>query len=514
MKNILYIILFSILLIGCRDESELPDGIIDTQITDESENIDGIYVAFGTRSPGWSIEDEYLQFADNVGPNEEKPYIIDHFKNGDILFISQMGTTSDPVLYNMKTDERPDVDAGRPNYNKDDVKPNLYVYRYQAPDETADWTQGSNFVPYINENNDSTPLNWTKIRNLGSVGNAFSFYALFQGNNETPNCRTVQWMNYSGNDADYKPHSAYELGTRYGLYGAYHATSSLYTRMRFRMYPLFNLIQVTLLVPVKKNNPDTFGSSPGYTGFDSNAFMNNWLAGNESIQRLPGLWFGLPVWYNSSNKGIKTAFKINWRASRSSDNDPPFTEADNNTSNNINTCFYLLKYDINNPDAEHPPFVLHDVSKFYPGYKNIYDPVYVSELGEDEDEVRRYEFICYYVPQNTFSSTSFNALLSMRLLTPGSSGKLYHMEGSRYQAPMSVEGTYVPFFFYGNSKGQTQLGDGATNNFGLNVTGTYTHLTLYIPREGNETILVSARVEPWKHTYTDMTIVERDDENN
>lgn len=500
MKKIIYFLMLVSLFSSC-EEAELKDNGGKPVAADEEE---GIYVGFATRAAGWSIDREYeeclAELGDTEGENEEKPYIIDHFKDGDILFISQLGTTQDPTIYNMKTDEN-----AKPDYDKNTKKNNLYVYQYRTPENEADWTQGSNFVPYINTSNDSTPMNWKYIRNLGSVGNAFSFYALFQGNNQTPNCRTVTYMNYAGNDAAYPAHSAQELGERYGLFGAYHATSSLYTRMRFRMYPLFNLIRVTLLVPVQEAETD----EPGYSGFASNAFMNNWYAGNSTPQIYPGVWFGLPNWAakenGTSQNGIGTSFTINWRANRSSDNEAPLiTPATGNTT----TSFYLLRYDKNDPYAEHPPFRLNNVRKFYPSYTNKNHP------DEDYDMVRRYEFIAYYVAQNKFNQSSFNALLSIRLLTPGSSGKLYFVEGSSYDVPMSVEGTYVPYYFYGNRKGQGQITGGDLEDLGFNTQGTYTHLTLYIPRNGNETVMVSARVMPWKETYTDMTIVERDEDDN
>lgn len=495
MKRLLYIIFLLFIFQNCTDDP-VPNG--GSNNYPEEDNIGGVYVGLASRASDsdWNVNQEYIQFEDNVGENEEKPYIITHFRDSDILFISQMGTTVNPALDNMQTNEN-----AKPNYNKNTVKDNLYVYMYKTPTDSADWNRGSNFVPYINEKNDSTPMNWSKIKSLGSVGNAFSFYALFQGNNETPNTRTVAWMNYSGLQAQYGPHSAEELGKRYGLYGAYHATSSLYTRMRFRMYPLFNMIQVTLLVPVQKFTD----GEPGYTGFGPNAFKNNWNAGNSSVQELPGLWFGVPDWAgpNRANIGtvkkISSSFDITWRSNISSDNDAPVIQPG---TAGTNTSFYLLRYDKNNPDAEHPAFELKDIKSFYP-QSNI-----------DTDTVRRYEFLCYYVPQTTFTASSYNtAILSMRLLTPNSSGEMYYIQNTTYPNPdykMSVRGTYVNYFFYGNTKGQSQLPGQTDLNF--NEKGVYQHLTLYVPRYGNEAVFVSAKVVKWKDTYTDMTVTDRDEQ--
>lgn len=508
-----YFYLPFLLLLSCSDNSDFPEsGGNEPTISDDV----GVYVSFATRADGWNIDNEYSEslaaLGDIEGPNEEKPYIIDSFSEGDILYVSQMGTIENPTLYNMQGYE-----YATPSYDKETVKPNLYIYTYKKGENEAQWNEGSNFVPYINEKNDSTPLNWSKIKNLGSVGNAYHFYAMFQPKypyreanygdiaySQTPNFRTVTYMNYSAGASDNADHSAYELGTRYGLFGAYHATSSLYTRMRFRMYPMFNLMHVTLLVPVKEDEPD----EPGYSGFDSNAFFNNWEAGNNSTQYYPGVWFGLSTSAFQKNlvpaqKGIGTSFDINWRASRSSDNDPPLILA--NTGNSP-VSFYLLRYNINDPATEHPVFKLENVKEFYPAYTNKKHP------DKDYDMVRRYEFIAYYVPQSTFSNSDFNALISMMLLTPGSSGKLFKNQNVTTPQAWSVEGTYVPYYYYGNRKNQSQQ-IGGDSDLGLSTQGTYTHLTLYVPRKGNETVMVSAKVMPWKETYTDMTIVEREEES-
>lgn len=507
MKKIIYISLLCCLFAACSDDPSINE--VENEASGQND-IAGIYVAFGTRGDDWTIDKEYAEslaaLGDTEGPNEEKPYIIDHFEEGDILYISQRGTTADPQLYNMQSNEN----NSNPAYTPQTVKANLYIYQYKKNSDGAQWTEGTNFVPYINQTNDSTPLNWKTIKNLGSVGNAFHFYALFQPKypyrkanygdidySQTPNFRTVTWMNYSGDESDHTPHSAYELGTRYGLFGAYHATSSLYTRMRFRMYPLFNLMQVTLLVPVQQNNSD---DDPGYSGFGPNAFYNNWDAGNSSAQYYPGLWFGISYsaknyFKNLGNTGIGTSFTINWNANISSDNDPPLIAAASGTTP---VSFYLLRYDKDNPAAEHPAFEITNVKKYYP------------DSDRDTDMVRRYEFIAYYVPQSTFTNSDFNVLFSMMLLTPGSSGDRFKRGDNPSQQAWSVEGTYVPYYFYGNNKGQNQFTGGDYSDLGLNKQGMYQHITLYVPRKGNKTVMVSAKVIPWKETYTDMTIVERE----
>ncbi|MCH5214856.1 MAG: hypothetical protein J1E97_06640 [Muribaculaceae bacterium] len=491
MRKFIYISALYLMLGGCREELVLQDTDFDADQYTESTDV---YVGFTTRTTAWNIDDEYARFADNVGEREEKPYIVDHFNDGDILFISQMGTTANPVLENINSSENESGDK----YTKESNIANLYIYQYQEPEDAANWNEGFNFIPYVNKKNETTPMNWSKIKGLGSIGNSFSFYALFQANNRTPNFRTMTWLNYAGDNGT--KHSAYELGTRYGLFGAYHATSSLYTRMRFRLYPLFNLLHVTLLVPVEEPDPD----KPGYSGFGPNVFKNNWLAGNSQNENLPGIWTGVPAWANrqlgASTYGMGNSFNINWRASRSSDNDAPLISP---ISGSSNTCMYLLKYDMDDPYAEHPVMRLDNVREFYPAYDN--------KNHQEYDLVRRYEFICYYVAQNALTSSSSNAMLSMRLLTPGSSGELYKLPGSIYDYPASVEGTYIPYFFYGNNKGAGQY-TGGDKDLGFNTQGTYQHLTLYVPRRGNETVMVSAKVIPWKETYTEMTIVEREED--
>ena len=488
-KKYIHIILAVVIAVGCSDNSSVTD-----EQYEHGDASRSMSVSFATRSI--NIEDQYPF---GRGENEETPYINDKFEEGAILYISQMGTTKDPVLF--CTGDNSDPKKYGTPYDKETEKDNLYIYQYE-PDTDADWNTGYNFVPYVNQNGNKTPLNWGVIRTLGSVGNSFSFYAIAEPNGKNaPQFRIGQWQN------NYETSEL--LSKKLDKLGAYHATSSLYTRMRFKLYHLVNCIHVTLLVPEKEDNHED--EEPGYTGFNEKAFIHNNVCGGSQNEDLPGVWLGVPMWavrqLGGVKKGLNTNFDINWRASRSSDVDPPkirvITDA-GYSNNDDNHCLYMLKYDVDNPDKMPEPFKLENVKDFYPDYENKNHP--------DYDIVRRYEFVGYFLGQK-FE----NAYLSIRLLTPDSSGELVHRKndpGSQdSNIKKSVDGNYVPYFYYGNTKGQNQQQPGSEFNIGENTQGVFQHVVLYVPRKGNETVEVSAKVIPWNETHTDMTLIERDEDD-
>ena len=452
MKNI--IILLGILFLlstSCKEDKENPD------ITYPELSSQNINAFIGTRTI--NLDEEYPF---GRGENEELPYFITGFNDKDILYISQMGTTSNPYF------------ASNANYTSETEADNLYIYEY-IENQDANWNENSNFIPYLNNNKKTSPLDWTTIRNKGSVGNAFSFYSLFFPDNKPKAFSIGDWQN--------KEESAQSLAKKYDIMGAYHATSSLYTRMRFRLFHLTNMLHVTLLVPVEEYKADEQGI-PSYSGFAENAFLYNRQAGGNVSDNVPGVFIGIPETVSKTSnitngaqpEYIKTNYSINWRANRSSDNDPPLVQTG---ATNGNPCLYMLK----NVPSE--PFEIN-VKYFNP----------TSKI--ETDMVRRYEFVGYYIGQ-TFT----NAFISMRLISPGSDeGKGIELVGS------NVSGAkFLAFFYYANSKEENQL-TGGEFDMGPNTQGSYQHITLYLSRESTNSIMVSAKVIPWENTYVGAELVE------
>lgn len=476
-KSILYLFISTVLL-GCVDQPV-------TYTDNSDEEIGGIAAAYAART----IYDDNAGMGYPTLDNEEKIEFPAQFNKGDIIYISQLSPTGDPCLYPYNKDALTSKYQGI-TYDADTEMDNFYVYEYQE-NPNADWDKGLNFIPYRNDKGNISPLKWSYIRGLGSVGNSFSFYAIYYPNNPKGQTafRVANWQN-QGETKNFK---SFVGGN--DVMGAYHATSSLYTRMRFRFFHLTSFLHVTLLVPNKKAYPEEEGG--GYSGFDTNAFEFNHIAGGNGDANLPGAWIGNPAWVKRqigsvTQTALRSNYRINWGASRTSDNEPPLVEVINenngaNINNNQQTpCMYQLR--------------------------NVSDEVFEINVRDfqpnsaiEKDSVRRYEFVGFYVGQNFPSN---QPLISVRLLTPGSTGaKTVIPSGQSYTTVENAQ--FAAYFYYGNTNGQSQVAGGQQPDF--TQQGLYQHITLYLPRKGNETVLVRAKILPWNGTYTDMSLVPRED---
>ena len=326
-----------------------------------------------------------------------------------LLYISQMGTTIDPN-FNGDTSEN------------DLYSNNRYIYKYYENNE-ADWYTEFNFRPY----GDSAPVRWPDIQARGSVGNAFSLYALhFPVGNE---------VRFSVE----KNQKEIDKFRRSDIMGAYHATSSLYSRLRFRLYHLMVYLRVTLYVPVYREPVNKDSQS---TGFDPGAVKNAFL------------------------KNVYTDFDISWRVNRSSDNDAPYVISKGDKTE------YVFMY-------EHESNQKHTVEKI--NVKEFY-----SQGNMEEDDVYVYNFSVLVPPQQIDKNDQF---MQFQLLP--------------YASEFDKNETDLTTYYFQTS----QLIQGS-NEFQL-TQGALEHLILYLPRTGNDVILVGAEIVNWKEASSDMTVTKQ-----
>ena len=179
-----------------------------------------------------------------------------------------------------------------PNFSDFGESASPYCYRYQYnPDALANWDSGYNFKC----KNGCTPFDWTAVPALGSVGNAFSFYAMY-----FPGDNTVKW-------AVETDQSAKENFIKSDIMGAYHATSALYTRLRFNLFHLMVYLKVTIYVPTFKDSANN--DNYNYSGFEENAVIGAYVL------------------------NANTQFDIDWLAVRSSDKMAPLTQSKESKAN-------------------------------------------------------------------------------------------------------------------------------------------------------------------------------------
>lgn len=268
-----------------------------------------------------------------VIPGEAQNLIgYNEFAPGNLLYVSQLGTEKDPNFLNSPSS-------------------NFYIYEYQD-NPKANWNEEYNFVPY-----NKAAIKWSLIKDFGSVGNAFSLYAMsFPNSTATDfnpaNLKFEVQTDQTGNDNPYDLENFYNSD----ILGAYHATSALFTRLRFNLFHLMVQLKITIYAPVFEDSTDDQGKY-SYSGFKENAMVSGYLL-------------------NSQNQ-----FSISWKANRSSDTEPPLTTG---TGNKTNLKMYM-----------HEPsdtiITLTDLTQYF------------NNPTLPEDKVRPYNFNILF-PEQTFNS--------------------------------------------------------------------------------------------------------------
>lgn len=300
------------------------------------------------------------------------PILPDGFAEKDLLYFAQMSANVDPKF----------TDDGNP-----------YVYEYRQNPE-ADWGEEYNFRAA-----NARPLDWKDVRVVGSVGNAFSFYAFHFPVDNAVRFR-VEADQRGGQDAPFDT----ERFRKSDILGAYHATSALYTRLRFRLFHLMVYLKVTLYVPVYDGETSDDYSDAHYSGFLPGAMRQSYV------------------------RNAYTDFGIEWRANRSSDTDAPLTQITNTASRRD-----IIMYQ-HDPGAEEiiEEFPVRD---YYSG----------GTLGEDR--VREYHFSVLF-PEQSFGEK----FLCFELTAPDNSVKRYYFSGNQIVGDSGnynlIQGTLQHLYLY------------------------------------------------------------------
>lgn len=260
--------------------------------------------------------------------NGDDLIITESFTNGDKLYFSQLGPSQDPNF--SKTPGNPPT------------TPYLYIYDYKG-DTGATWADGYNFS-YNQE--EERAFDWDDVRTLGTVGNSFSLYAFYFPIDNAIRFNVEKDQSEEGNFR------------KSDIMGAYHATSSLYTRLRFRLFHLMVYLKVTLYVPVYEDNksPDATQGNYEYSGFGPGAVQGAYVL------------------------NAATDFSIEWRANRSSDTEAPLAQTAS-TSAKTNIRMYS-----------------HEVSEAIIEDFQVTD--YYTDQNITKDRVRAYQYSVLFPAQD------------------------------------------------------------------------------------------------------------------
>ena len=346
-----------------------------------------------------------------------------------------------------------------------------YVYKFMpetAGDGSINWEDGYNFQAIkLESQTDPTDiaLSWNYIRQNGAVGNGYAFYGLYFPADDTPPESVL--------DIKYKVETdqSVENGKnvlKSDILGAYHSTAAPFSRLRFKFYHLNIYLRVNLYVPTYKETPKYVnGEQTGteFTGYNGNAVDHGYI-----VNAIP-------------------TFSINWRSNISTDNtltvirptpqttdsgsDPEGGEGDGTSSGKTDITMYQHK------TTGEDNIETIDVSKFLPA-----DILAQQHLEGNKDDVRCYTFTVIIPVQEPGFTTPTDAkgFMKFTLNAPGTSGlkKNYYLQG-----------TY---------------GSGASNNNLQLNQGTRQELNLYIPRKGDDIVLIGAKVNQWKDVETEMPL--------
>ncbi|MCH5226238.1 MAG: hypothetical protein J1F16_00250 [Muribaculaceae bacterium] len=426
--------ILSLLLAGlfwsCADRNEVP---VDTLPEDDKISVIDVYTVSRAGEDPTDTEE-----GDTDGEPTEEDLITSQiksvdFKEGAVLYVSQMGKTLNPYFpdgYTATEGSGTTPDSGGDTGDEggsggsgsdgdiEDVETNtLYTYLYKE-NRNADWDNFFNFYPIEG----TEYLEWSAIRQRGAVGNGYSLFAFyFPQDNQ---------IHFGVEQDQSDPINLLKSN----VLGAYHSSSTLFSRLRFRLFHLMIYLKVTLYVPIYDADDNS-----GYLidGFQDALVLN-------------------PM----------TDYSISWRVIRSSDIDPPFVQPD---------------------PKSHVESIIPYSPTVVPESTTIETGTYKPGETIETDNVYKYTFHVILPPQGTNFSNGVD-FLQFRLKTPGGTEKYYYFNDSQFAGLAEDEFTFNQ--------------------------GTYQNLELYLPRKGNETILVKAKVNDWNQVTSQMPVFDSDPPSN
>lgn len=295
-----------------------------------------------------------------------KPIKITGFDDNSLLYFSQMPQSASPNFSDQSSS----------------AEPYLYIYKYNK-NEGATWENGENFS---NADSQRFSFDWDFVKGIGPNGNAFKFFAFYY-----PVENVVRWnveTDQTGGPAD--PFDQKNF-MKSDIMGAYHATSAIFTRMRFRLFHLMTYLKVTLYVPVYKDNisdPDnnTDPDKWSYSGFNAGAMKGGYIL------------------------NAYKDFSIEWSAAKSSDTEAPLVQIPNNAARSN------IKMYEHQPDENVTKII--NVKPYYSGT--------VEGITENKDEVREYNFSVLFPTQPVNDN-----FICFALTTPGGDTKYYYFSSSQ-----------------------------------------------------------------------------------
>lgn len=365
-------------------------------------------------------EDGSIDYS-NWDIDELTPYSID-FDENSVIQVSQKTRFKNPF-------ETPET---------------TYDFAYVSGREDASW-ENENSFNFTAVESDNT-LDWNKIGENGSWNGGFGLFSLYFPIENTPRQRTDDEgaIRYSV----MQDQSTLDNLKKSDILGAYHTSSKLFSRVRFRLFHLMTYLRVRLYVPVYKDEL--------HTGYRENALE-----------------------YATLNN-VTPEFIIDWDIARSSDTQGPVLKA-------LDGEDEIRMY-------QHPIEGGHKIMKikFNDFLINGYFDQGLGE-GVEYDHVRVYDFSVLIPVQKGM------------LNEDGQKGNFADTEFLNFYFRTN-SGAITRYYFK-----QEQSANNTQSSLELNQ-GVYQYLQLYLPRIGNQAVCVSSSVNPWLEMGSDMLLTPEENE--
>lgn len=436
IKGYIALLILSLAAVGfvssCNDDIA---GVPGEPLLD-SPYIDGIGVTLADLAPGISTRasegDQEMPSDQTFDVDTLMPYTLE-FNDNSVIQVSQKTRTEDPFRTDAETYDFSYIPLSNLDPSADPWSdPNSYNFGAAVEDD---------------------PLEWNKIGEKGSWNGGFALFSLY-----FPLENQLRQKDGGDGTIHYsvmKDQSIKDNLIKSDILGGYHSTSTLFSRIRFRMFHLMTYLRIRLYVPVYDEDEDT-----GYRdGALQYATINN----------------------------VNPDFAIEWNAIRSSDTEGPKVSP-------VEGSDEIKMY-------QHP---IPDGLTSYPITEINYRDFYADQglPTGNLDKVRIYDF---------------SVIIPLQKSETDADGNVHNFAETQFLNFFFKSNSGAINKYYFTQANQPDYSDRDPDNpppsSNLELTqGRFQFLELYVPRVGNKVVYLGAKVNNWGKMGTEMVLTPEPEE--
>ena len=457
-------------LFSCADKNQVFEQ------EPHSEFIDEICVTRAGRAIG-DQDDEQQGDTDVEEPaapyDGEEIFDVEFIENQSVLYVSQRTRYMLPFQEGNRT----------------------YKYIYYTS-QYATWEEGYNFKPSSEGYDPETEvnpnaLNWEVVGKNGSVGNGFALYAMYYPGQ-------VDKVREVGTDQ-----STLTALRNSDIMAAYHSTSALYSRVRFQLHHLMVYFKINLFVPV---------------------FGDTWKTENGKLENQGFSGYTAESLVDALVMNACPTFTVDWSANISSEASPAVNIPDNYKDLLTNIRMYSHAHEGDQMIDETLP------GPDEGGDNDQLDKTGVRDVDADPSQPVDYQLRPLKKTRIEISQFLPADMIKIQPMDPDDDGKIYD-EVFQYSFSVIIPAQYADFtsqnpgFLKFAFKRPGIFTDknyyfsiGFSSNSSTSVLepnkGSLQVLNLYLPRKGDEVILVGAEIQNWNDVESDMNLPQKDKDND